>query len=233
MSRKFVSLAVLLILLAASLALASGVSAGTCVRVTVRFLAHNATTLSGTLTATYSVDGNEIGSVEYDDLDDLGLIAGGSNIVIGRFIVRDVDRSRLDVSLGQSDVTISGSGIFSAQTGSCGGVELFDGRLNPYDAATLAIIYANGSTQGYDIFAVNPTTSRGTLVIRATRAQVNAALADATASGGVNTLIAARGDISLWALTSGECQMNSFYADGSLSEFIFDCALTASEPEEE
>jgi hypothetical protein len=225
MSRKFVSLVVVMTLLVASLVLVGGsVSAAGCVRVTVRFLAHGPTTLSGTLTARYSVDDNEIGSVEYDDLDNLGVIAAGSNIIIGRFIIRDVDQDRLDVSLGQSDVTISGSGIFSARTGSCGGAELFDGRLNPYDAATLAIIYANGNTQGYDIFAVNPTTSRGTLVIRATRTQVNAALADATASGGVNTLIAARGDISLWALTSGECQMNSFYADGSLSEFIFDCA---------
>jgi hypothetical protein len=226
MFHKFASLGVVLAVFVASLALVGArVSAAGCIRVTVRFLAHGPTTLSGTLTATYSVDDNEIGSVEYDDLDDLGIIGAGSNIIIGSFIVQDVEREDFEVSLGRGDVTVSGSGIFFARTGSCGGVELFDGRLNPHDAAALAIIYANSNTQGYDIFAVNPTTSRGDLVIRATRAQVNAALADATASGGVNTLIAARGDISLWALTSGECQMNSFYADGSLSEFIFNCAL--------
>jgi hypothetical protein len=230
MSRKLVVITIIFTVLAASLALgSSSVSAGDCVRVTVRFLAHGPTTLSGTLRAHYFVDDNEIGSVEYDDLDDLGVIGAGSNIIIGRFIVRDVDPDDLDVNLGQSDVTVNGSGIFFARTGSCGGAELFDGRLNPYDAAALAIIYSNGNTQGYDIFRVNPATSHGDLVIRATRAQVNAALADATAPGGANTLIAARGDISLWALTSGQCQMNSFYANGSLSEFIFDCVLAEAE----
>jgi hypothetical protein len=59
------------------------------------------------------------------------------------------------------------------------------------------------------------------LLSRATRAEVDAALAEA--STGANTLIAQAGDISLWALMSDECQTNSFYADGKVNEFVFGC----------
>jgi hypothetical protein len=62
------------------------------------------------------------------------------------------------------------------------------------------------------VYGVNPGTGEGKLVIRATHDAVNAALNQAS------------GAISLWALTSGECQMNSFNLDRSLDKFVFDCA---------
>lgn len=229
MFRKIVSIGVVLTVLITSLVLVgSSVSAGVCIQVTVNFYPTRQTTMFGKVTAEYSVDGTVIGTEVYENLQGLGVIPGGTNVVIGRFrVLLDIDDAdRFDVILIR-ELTISGGGVFSADAAPCGGLELYDGRLNPTDAAALAIIYPT-SAGGYDIFAIDPATSRGELVIRATRRQVNAALAEATAPGGVNTLIDSFGDITLWALNSGECQLNSLYEDGSLNELIFQCA--ADEP---
>jgi hypothetical protein len=188
----------------------------------VRFVATRDSTIGGRLTVRWYIDGEQIGSRVYDDLGSRGIIPGGTSIVIGTITVQDVEEDDLAVGLGRS-VIIAGGGLFTASVDPCEN-SLHDGRLNPYDAGALAIIYAN-SAQGYDIFAINPVTSEGEMVLRVTRAQVNDARDAALAPGGANTLIDSYNDITLWALNSGECQMNALNGDGSLYEFIFTCAV--------
>jgi hypothetical protein len=224
MLRKLVNIGIILTMLAASLVLVGGsVSAGTCIEVRVVLITTRQTTVGGKLIAEYSVDGDVIGTVDFGDMTSLGIVPASITRLIGTFrVLLDGDADTFEVSLNRPNIV--GGGHFSAETELCGGAELQDGRLNFSDAAALAVIYPTES-EGYLIYTIDPVTSRGEPVLRVTRRQVNAALDDATAPGGAHTLIGSYNDITLWALNSGECQMNSLYADGSLSEFIFRCAV--------
>jgi hypothetical protein len=222
MLRKFVGISLILSLLVSSLVLvSSNVSAAGCSRITVRFEATRDTTLGGRLTVRWYLDGEQLGSKVFDDIASLGTIPLGTSVVIGTITVQDVDEDDLAVGLGRSTIVVGG-GTFTATVDDC--TSLQDGRLNAYDAGALAIIYTN-SGQGYDIYTIDPVTSDGDLVLQITRAEVNAARDAALAPGGANTLIDSYNDITLWALNSGECQMNALNGDGSLYEFIFNCAV--------
>ncbi|MBZ0303175.1 MAG: hypothetical protein K8J31_25735 [Anaerolineae bacterium] len=192
-----------------------------CSRVHVFFEASEATTLDGKLSVGYEQrGGGQYGFVDFwlDEEE----IAAGETFRIGAFNISGIDSFRLFFKDGQIDV--DGNGKFSTQVTDCtAAAPAEDGRLNRDDAASLAVIYLNTQTGGYDVYLVNSATGSGDLVIRVTRAEVDAARAAATAPGGVNTLIEASGTASLWALTSGECQRNAFYPDGKPDVFIFAC----------
>lgn len=192
-----------------------------CVRVHVMFEASEATVLDGKL----SVGWEQTGGGAYGFVDfwlDEEAVSGGDSFRIGAFNVTGVDSFR--TFLNDNQLNIDGDGEFSVDRTDCSGdLPSDDGRLNLNDAASLAIVYANSKTGGYDVYLVDAASGGGDLVIRATRDDIDAALAAATAPGGTNTLIQAGQTASLWALTSGECQRNAFYPDGKPDVFIFAC----------
>ena len=191
----------------------------TCTRLHISFTASEATELDGKL----SVGWEQRGGGEYGFADfwlDEETVSAGRTFRIGAFNVTGVDSFR--TFFNDDELDIDGDGEFDIDRTDCSTpLPSDDGRLNLDDPASLAVVYANKG--GFDVYLVNATTGGGDLVIRAPKADVDAARAAAIASGGVNTLIQASGPVSLWALTSGECQRNAFYLDGKPDVFIFPC----------
>lgn len=106
----------------------------------------------------------------------------------------------------------AGGGSMSVAAPSCPNLQ--DGRINndPWlDCGAPVAIYA-GSV---DIYSIDPATSRGHLVLRLTDDDLTAA-----AELSANTLLAQAANpftgqpISVYRLTTGELQVNTFYADG-------------------
>ncbi len=192
-----------------------------CTRVYIYFAAAQDSVLDGKLVVGYEqTGGGAFGFADFWMEDEPA--AAGEEIRVGAFNIVGVDDYRL--FFNDDELDIDGEGDFITRTADCtGALPADDGRLNTTDPASLAVVYANRSTNGFDVYLIDPATGSGALVIRASRAEVEAARQAATAPGGVNTLVAASGPVSLWALTSGECQRNAFYPDGSLDEFIFVC----------
>ena len=98
-----------------------------------------------------------------------------------------------------------------------------DGRLNSGDAAAPATVY-NVNNTAFDIYAVNPQTGVGTRVMRLSLTDIRSEIAAAQASG-TNLLIREAVGISVYALSSGTCQMNVFQPDGKLYEFEWECNI--------
>ncbi len=104
------------------------------------------------------------------------------------------------------------------EAGACHGA-IQDGRLNPNDVSVNAAIYNyNG---GLRVYLIDEATSEGWLAIDASAAEVNAAIAEAQATG-VNQLIGETEFwVSLWGLATGcdagdDCvQLNYSHFDGS------------------
>lgn len=191
-----------------------------CTRVHITFRASEKTTLSGKLGVRYE-DAQTVGFVDFH-IEEITIRAGHEES-IGAFNVLDMDSFK--VFFNEDEVTIDGAGDFRISKTDCSDtLPTNDGRLNLDDPASLAVIYANAKTKGYDVYLIDPATGSGHLVIRANRAMVDDARAAATAPGGANTRIAGDAGVSLWALTSGECQLNAFYADGKPDVFIFACS---------
>jgi hypothetical protein len=195
-----------------------------CTRLHLSFEASENTELDGKI----SVGWEQTGGGKYGFTDfwlDEETVSADRVLQIGAFNVVGVDSFR--TFLNDNELDIDGDGDFEIKRTDCAtSLPSDDGRLNIDDPASLAVVYANSKTGGFDVYLVNATTGGGDLVIRATRAQIDAARAAATAPGGVNTLIQASGPASLWALTSGECQRNAFYLDGKPDVFIFPCAAS-------
>lgn len=190
-----------------------------CYKIVVEFDADQDSVISGQIGIHYYDDEREVlvnvalGTQSFDDEERRSVAE-----------IKVTDMRNFHVSLNTDGTIVSGDGDYHKRVVGCSVLYINDGRLNIDDLGSLAVIYKNSATGGYDVYAVNPDTGAGKLVIRATREAVNQALGQATQAGGANTLIQASGAISLWALTSNECQMNSFNLDGSLDEFVFDCA---------
>lgn len=210
--------AVLTILI--SFFVATTARAETCIQVNIVFRASESTMLEGKIGVSYTdLDGNNVRFIDFHIADPERVIQPGKDFQIGSFTT--VEFEAIKVNINDDEVKISGKGRFAAVQTDCGAtLPSDDGRLNSEDVASLAILYTDES--GYAVYAVNAATGAGRLAFRANRAAVEKALEEA--NSGTNTLIAQAGDISLWALTSGECQMNSFYADGKSNEFVFDCS---------
>jgi len=99
-----------------------------------------------------------------------------------------------------------------------------DGRLNWMDAAAPAIVY-NYENLYYDIYAVNPNTGNGTRVMRVPFTAVTKTVESAVAANQYAVIQQAVG-ITIYALSSGTCQMNVFQPDGKLYEFEWVCVTT-------
>lgn len=105
-------------------------------------------------------------------------------------------------------------------------LNLLDGRINNkhhLDCGAPIAIY----TGSIEIYSIDPATSRGHLTLRLTDDEIAAAGVPA-----VNTLLAAAPNpftgrmVSVYVLTTGEIQVNTFYADGK----PYTVAWPASQP---
>jgi hypothetical protein len=213
-------------ILSAAFAVLPANAQDTCTRLHISFKASESTELDGKL----SVGWEQTGGGEYGFADfwlDEEIVNAGRTFRIGAFNIIDVESFR--TFLNDDELDIDGDGDFVTERTDCSvPLPSDDGRLNLNDPASLAVVYANSKTGGFDVYVVNAATGTGDLVIRALKADVEAARAAAITPGGVNTLIQASGLVSLWALTSGECQRNAFYPDGKPDVFIFSCGATTS-----
>ncbi|GAB4315819.1 MAG: hypothetical protein Kow00117_07690 [Phototrophicales bacterium] len=84
---------------------------------------------------------------------------------------------------------------------------ILDNRVNNspiYDCAAPVAVYCDGDN--IDVYRINPFTSQGTLLFRATQSEI-----DAVGIPSVNTIIDNAEDVTLYRLTSGEFQINAFY----------------------
>jgi len=86
-----------------------------------------------------------------------------------------------------------------------------DGRLNPHCGAPVAIYPGS-----YDIYAIDPATSEGDLVLHLSDEEIEAAGVPTTAPIVLDTVSNpfSGQPITVYRLTTGELQLNTYYADG-------------------
>lgn len=192
---------------------------GTCYRIKIFIETDdNDVDVNGTLTVRID-DGDR---VRFRDVSINANIDDNEREEVADFRFEDLE-DEPDVDLDTSDISADDDIDFDVDVEGCNGPGVIsDGRLNEASLGATAVIYENDQG-GYDIFRINAVTGGGTRVIRVARLAVLDALAAATAPDGVNTLIAEDAEISLWALSSNECQMNWFEGGGKLNEFVFAC----------
>lgn len=113
----------------------------------------------------------------------------------------------------QQDLFLYGIGLEPA---------LMDGRLNADSAGAPTVIYCTVSPRGFEIWRVN-LSSQGMRIFTVTAQQAANGLATARTSG-VHVELARSGDISLWALTSNELQLqgNDLRDPSKKYNFVFD-----------
>lgn len=95
-----------------------------------------------------------------------------------------------------------------------------DGDHYVTNSSALAKVY--GTDYGYTVWRWNPEYEQGAFTFAVSFDEVTTAR-DLAMSTGEPVLVEAVGDIGMWALASGECQVNSPRADGQLDENIFPC----------
>jgi len=86
-----------------------------------------------------------------------------------------------------------------------------DDRINPVDAAGPVALFCDGDT--LNAWDINAGTGEGVLAFSFS--------AWPSAAPAVNTKLAEKGRTSLWQLTSGEFQVNSFPGEGKSYAFVF------------
>lgn len=101
------------------------------------------------------------------------------------------------------------------------GLATGDGRLNT-DPLPPVVVWCRPA--GVEVFSVNYATSEGALAFRASPAAVEQGIVTAQTTG-ANTAIASGDGATLYALTSGELQVNKFEPSGNLYVFIFDAGV--------
>lgn len=114
-----------------------------------------------------------------------------------------------------------GGSVRAVDNSLCFGIN--DGRLNHDDMAALAAVYRASSGDGFEVWSIDPQTSKGTLLFTVSQADVNAVLEKAV-SNSQNQTINSAGGIILYALSSNECQLNYTSQDGQPRAFTFACA---------
>lgn len=88
-------------------------------------------------------------------------------------------------------------------------------------AAALSALYPE--TGGYAMYDIDQNSGVGRLAFFVTTEEIISALA-AAAESGASVLLAESTNTTMYALPSGECQINGFYPDGKPFSYSFDCA---------
>jgi hypothetical protein len=99
---------------------------------------------------------------------------------------------------------------------------LFDGRLNDHqalDCAAPVAIYLNEELGTVDIYAVNPDSGEGTLVIRQSTTATAQVDSNQTVESVANPFTGAT--ITLYWLTSDEWELRTTYSDGKWYDFVW------------
>lgn len=103
------------------------------------------------------------------------------------------------------------------------------GQGTPGVEAALGAVFPSASLSdgqaGFVVYAIDPLTGQGHLVFEVGSDEVNAALAEAVATG-VSVLIAPDDNAypRLYALPSNECMLISLFPDNKEAHIVFDCA---------
>jgi hypothetical protein len=132
-------------------------------------------------------------------------------------------KGQLYVWANMEDVQIGGAA--AAPSGPTNPGILLVGRINPGDIMASAAVGCTAAG-GVAVHDVNPVTTNGTFAFHATPQEIISAIQSAVTTG-QNTLInqSLLGN-TLWALTSGELQVNGFdIGEGILYEFTFPTAM--------
>jgi hypothetical protein len=125
-----------------------------------------------------------------------------------------------DASPGGLDVTNSN---FSYEL--CDGGASSLASLNSDNAAAPTALYIFPEADNLlHIYAIDPVTATGVFAYSVTALEIEQMSFRAVETG-QNLLIAEGMNISLYALSSGECQVNGYFADGKLYEYIFPCPV--------
>lgn len=98
-----------------------------------------------------------------------------------------------------------------------------DNRLNPDYAAAPVIVYKIETT-AFDFYGVDTNTGNGQRILRLLIDDIRPVVERAK-SQGQNLLIEEVNGVSIYALSSGTCQMNVFEPTGKLYEFEWYCDL--------
>ncbi|MBI1281085.1 MAG: hypothetical protein GC179_23365 [Anaerolineaceae bacterium] len=101
---------------------------------------------------------------------------------------------------------------------------IMDGRLNRRDLGAVSFIFP--TQDGLNVVEFDRTAQHGLIEFKVTKADITAALEAAQKSGQNQQIGDKSGQLygsKLYALTSGECQLNANQPDGKLYTFIFKC----------
>ncbi|MEQ8673916.1 MAG: hypothetical protein RLP44_12975 [Aggregatilineales bacterium] len=121
------------------------------------------------------------------------------------------------ITVVMSLLAIAGGVVFADEDSS----SINDGRWQK-NASSLAVVYQVDAT--YEVWRYDVSSEVGLKAFEVSYDEVNSAVQDAIAAG-ENQLVASDGDITFWALTSEECQINSVFPNGETETFIFACPL--------
>jgi hypothetical protein len=129
---------------------------------------------------------------------------------------------------GPGGLTILGIDNFgnNITPNNCTGGGIFDGRLNhfPIDIAAPVAVYCSPEDDGgIDAYAIDPSTSEGTLAFRTTGDEDSAALDEAAANGS-SVQIASGSGITLWATADGGLAVTGLDLNGEGKTYHFDFA---------
>jgi hypothetical protein len=158
----------------------------------------------------------------------VALLAAVGGMALNTLAARQIDSLTLntDASLTQNRASVPGdSRLFQAVTApAVFGDQRFIPPI-PGGAAFLSALYLTDTH--VVVYDINPSSGQGVLAISITYADIATFLQQAARTGTV-TLIANGFHSQLFALPTGQCQLNSIYPDGKPNGFTFDCARTAT-----
>jgi hypothetical protein len=145
-------------------------------------------------------------------LTDQGYFEGLERVKYGAFIDGDPNPDVFDFTYGECQPEINLNSPTIAPL------------LNEDDPAAPAAIFAPPDLEALHIYAVDPVTAQGVLSFVVTYEEIQSIHAQALEQG-ENLLVRESEDErhSLYVLSTGMCQLNSWQLDGKLYEFIFEC----------
>ncbi len=164
---------------------------------------------------------------------DFNAVAGNTQVTV--FVLTEDDRVNLLQTVVAGAVVVVPEGYTDTfgdasvtnvdLEGACTKVlGIMDGRLNRRDLGATSFVFP--TKDGFNVVEFDRTSQRGLIEFSVTKAEIAAALETAKQTGQNQKIGSKSGALygsTLYALTSGECQLNANQPDGKPYTFIFDC----------
>ncbi len=164
---------------------------------------------------------------------DFNTVAGNTNVIV--YVLSDETKINIlqtnngiaavapafDAAIAYGDASVTEVDSEGACTKVLG---IMDGRLNRRDLGAVSFIFP--SKDGLNVVEFDRTAQHGLIEFAVTKADIAAALETAKQTGQNKQIGNKSGALygsKLYALTSGECQLNAHQPDGKLYTFIFKC----------